>query len=47
VRNLISVVSFIMAVIGGMAAMFSAHRDRQTIAMAVAVAFGFSFLKKL
>ena len=43
VRNLISVVSFIMAVIGGMAAMFSAHRDRQTMAMIVAIAFLISF----
>jgi uncharacterized membrane protein len=42
-RNLISVVSFIMAVIGGMAAMFSAHRDRQTMAMIVAIAFLISF----
>ena len=42
-RNLISIVSFIMAVIGGMAAMFSAHRDRQTMAMIVAIAFLISF----
>lgn len=42
-RNLISVVSFIMAVIGGMAAMFSTHRDRQTIATIVAIAFLISF----
>jgi uncharacterized membrane protein len=47
VRNLISVVSFIMAVIGGMAAVFSAHRDRQTIAMAVAIAFLISFFINL
>jgi len=42
-RNLFSVVSFIMAVIGGMAAMFSAHRDRQTMATIVAIAFLISF----
>ena len=42
-RNLFSVVSFIMAVIGGMAAMFSAHRDRQTMATIVAVVFLISF----
>lgn len=42
-RNLISVVSFIMAVIGGMAAMLSAHRDRQTVAAIVAVVFLISF----
>ena len=42
-RNLISVVSFIMAVIGGMAAMFSAHRDRQTMATIVAISFLISF----
>jgi hypothetical protein len=43
VRNPFSVVSFIMAVIGGMAAMFSAHRDRQTMAAIVAIAFLISF----
>jgi len=32
-----------MAVIGGMAAMFSAHRDRQTMATIVAIAFLISF----
>jgi hypothetical protein len=42
-RNLFSVVSFIMAVIGGMAAMFSAHRDRQTMASIVGIAFLISF----
>ena len=42
-RNLISVVSFIMAVIGGMAAMFSPHRERQTMATIVAIAFLISF----
>ena len=42
-RNLISVVSFIMAVIGGIAAMFSPHRDRQTMATIVAIAFLISF----
>jgi uncharacterized membrane protein len=43
VRNLIAIVSFIMAVIGGLAAMFSAHRDRQTMATIVATAFLISF----
>jgi peptidoglycan/LPS O-acetylase OafA/YrhL len=43
VRNLIAVVSFIMAVIGGLAAMLSAHRDRQTMATIVAAAFLISF----
>jgi hypothetical protein len=43
VRNLISVVSFIMAVIGGLAAMFSAQRDKQTMATIVATVFLISF----
>ncbi len=42
-RNLISIVSFIMAVIGGLAAMFSAHRERQTMATIVAITFLISF----
>jgi uncharacterized membrane protein len=43
VRNLFSIVSFIMAVVGGLAAIFSAHRERQTMATIVAVAFLISF----
>jgi hypothetical protein len=43
VRNLISVVSFIMAVIGGLAAMFSVQRDKQTMATIVATVFLISF----
>jgi peptidoglycan/LPS O-acetylase OafA/YrhL len=43
VRNLFSIVSFIMAVVGGLAATFSAHRERQTMATIVAVAFLISF----
>ena len=42
-RHLFSVVSFIMAVLGGITAMFSAHRDRQTMAAIVAIAFLISF----
>jgi hypothetical protein len=43
VRNLIAVVSFIMAVIGGVAAMFSSHRERQTMGTIVAIVFLISF----
>ena len=42
-RNLISIVSFMMAVIGGLAATFSARRERQTMATIVAIAFLISF----
>ena len=42
-RNLIAVVSFIMAVMGGLAAMFSSHRERQTMGTIVAVVFLISF----
>jgi uncharacterized membrane protein len=43
VRNLFSIISFIMAVIGGLAATFSAQRERQTMGTIVAVAFLLSF----
>jgi hypothetical protein len=43
VSDLIAVVSFIMAVLGGLAAMFSAHRERQTMGTIVAVVFLISF----
>ncbi len=42
-RNLIAVVSFIMAVTGGLAAMFSAYKERQTMGTIVAVVFLISF----
>ena len=42
-RNLIAVVSFIMAVTGGLAAMFSSHRERQTMGTIVAIVFLLSF----
>ena len=43
-RELISVVSFIMAVIGGLAVMFHKDRDKQTMGSIVAGAFLISFL---
>jgi hypothetical protein len=43
VSDLIAVVSFIMTVLGGLAAMFSAHRERQTMGTIVAVVFLISF----
>jgi hypothetical protein len=44
VRNAFSIVSFIMAVAGGLAAiMFSARRERQTMGTIVATAFLISF----
>jgi hypothetical protein len=43
VRELISVVSFIMAVIGGLATMFCKDRDKQTMGSIVAGAFLISF----
>lgn len=42
-RNLISVVSFVMSVIGGLAVMFSGNRDRQTMGSVVGLAFLASF----
>jgi len=42
-RDLFSVISFIMAVIGGSAATFSGRRERQTMATIVAVAFLIAF----
>jgi uncharacterized membrane protein len=44
VRNLISVVSFIMAVIGALAVMLTGNRDRQTMGAIVGAAFLVSFL---
>jgi hypothetical protein len=43
VRELISVVSFAMAVIGGLATMFCKDRDKQTMGSIVAGAFLISF----
>lgn len=43
VRELISIVSFIMAVIGGLATMFHKERDKQTMGAIVAGAFLISF----
>jgi hypothetical protein len=43
VRDLISVVSFIMAVVGGLAIMFHKDRDKQTMGSIVAGAFLISF----
>jgi uncharacterized membrane protein len=43
VRELISVVSFIMAVFGGLAAMYHNEKDKQTMAAIVAGAFLISF----
>ena len=42
-RELISVVSFVMAVIGGLATMFHKDRDKQTMGSIVAGAFLISF----
>ena len=42
-RELISVVSFAMAVIGGLATMFQKDRDKQTMGAIVAGAFLFLF----
>ncbi len=42
-RNLIAVVSFVMAVMGGLAAMLSSHRERQTMGTIVAIVFLISF----
>jgi hypothetical protein len=41
--DIIAVVSFIMAVLGGLAAMLSAQRERQTMGTIVAVVFLISF----
>ena len=41
--ELISIVSFIMAVIGALAAIFMKNRDKQTMASVVGVAFLISF----
>lgn len=41
--ELISIVSFVMAVMGALAAIFLNHRDKQTMAAVVAVAFLVSF----
>jgi peptidoglycan/LPS O-acetylase OafA/YrhL len=43
VGELISIVSFIMAVIGALAAIFMKNRDKQTMASVVGVAFLISF----
>jgi hypothetical protein len=43
VREFISIVSFIMAVIGGLATMFHRDRDKQTMGAIVAGAFLISF----
>ena len=43
-RELIAVVSFVMAVIGGLATMFHKDRDKQTMGAIVAGAFLISFL---
>lgn len=43
VRELIAVVSFIMAVVGGLATMFHKERDKQTMGAIVAGAFLISF----
>lgn len=43
VQELISIVSFVMAVIGALASMFIAKRDKQTMASIVGVAFLISF----
>jgi len=43
VRELISIVSFVMAVIGGLATMFHKERDKQTMGAIVAGAFLISF----
>ena len=42
-RNIIAVVSFVMAVMGGLAAMVSGHRERQTMGTIVAIVFLISF----
>jgi hypothetical protein len=42
--DLIAVVSFVIAVIGAVCAIFIAHRDRQSMAFIVAAAFLISFL---
>ncbi len=42
-RDLIAIVSFIMSVIGGLTTMFNKHRDKQTMASIVAIAFLMSF----
>jgi hypothetical protein len=43
VRELISIVSFVMAVIGGLATIFHKDRDKQTMGSIVAGAFLISF----
>jgi len=43
VQNFLSVASFIMAVIGGLAAMVSKNRDKQTMGSIVGVVFLISF----
>jgi hypothetical protein len=43
VRELIAIVSFVMAVIGGLATMFHKDRDKQTMGSIVAGAFLISF----
>ena len=42
-RELISIISFVMAVIGGLATMFHKERDKQTMGSIVAGAFLISF----
>jgi hypothetical protein len=47
VRELISVVSFVMAVIGGLATMFYKDRDKQTMGSIVAGAFLIPFFRNV
>jgi len=42
-RNVFSIVSFVMAMLGGLATMFTAQRERQTMGTIVAIAFLISF----
>ena len=42
-RDFIAVVSFIMAVLGGIATMFNKHRDKQTMGSVVGIVFLISF----
>jgi hypothetical protein len=42
-QDFIAVVSFIMAVLGGIATMFNKHRDKQTMGSVVGIVFLISF----
>ena len=42
-RDYIAMASFIMAVIGGLAAMFNKHRDKQTMGSIIGIVFLISF----